>query len=179
MSFTLRPTVCNRCSASPSRASGGTDWLSARSMSSRSGAVYCMPVRPVRSSVVSAAVNPHRRLITAAIPVLMFSSMVPRGLPRESGGGGATGAGGTALLSAITVVSGRGVASPAWIVVATVVRMACASSASSDHTSGGIRIWVRGSSAGVSPRHSNAPSASWRRAVCESWRTGISSEGSR
>ncbi|CAG7028709.1 hypothetical protein PICSAR15_04563 [Mycobacterium avium subsp. paratuberculosis] len=60
-SLIVLPTTASRCWASPLRLSGGSDWLSARSMSSRSGAVYCTPVSPVRSSVISADVSPHSR----------------------------------------------------------------------------------------------------------------------
>ena len=125
-SLTVRLVVVSRCWASPLRASGGTDWLSARSMSSRSGAVYCVPVSPVRSSVVSAAVRPHSRPVAAAMPETTASSNRARGLP----GSAASGSGGVLLrhrrrLSAITAVSGRGAASPACMVVATAERIAC------------------------------------------------------
>ena len=82
-------------------------------MSSRNGAVYCPPVSPVRSSVVSADVSPCSRPVTDAMPETTPSSKRPRGLPNAPSGNGATSCGGTALASEITAVSGRATASPA------------------------------------------------------------------
>ena len=124
-SSTVSPTVVSRCWARPLRASGGTDWLSARNMSSRSGAVYWPPVRPVRSSVVSAAVKPHSRPLVAAIPEVTASSKRARGLAATSAGGGWMSCCGTASLSATTAVNGRGAARPARMEVATADRIAC------------------------------------------------------
>ena len=98
-------------------------------MSSRSGAVYWVPVSPVRSSVVIALVSPHNRPVTDAMPEVTESSKRPAGCPSHASGSGCRSSGGTASPSAITAVSGRGTASPAWIVVATAVSIACASSA--------------------------------------------------
>ncbi|VBA44300.1 hypothetical protein LAUMK191_05531 [Mycobacterium attenuatum] len=112
-SLMVSPTTASRCWASPLRVSGGTDWLSARSMSSRSGAVYCTPVRPVRSSVDSAAVSRHRRPTWPAICAVMSSPNRPRAVaglasvPRGCGGSVC------AAASAISAGSGRGTAKPA------------------------------------------------------------------
>ena len=132
----------------------------------------------MRSSVVSAAVRPHSRPVTAAMPETTPSSNRPRGLPRRPSGSGATPRG-TALASAITAVSGRGTASPARMRWPPPVRIACASSGCRFQTSGGIRIWVRGSVSGCRLRHSIAPSASCRARHRESCLSGMSSEGSR
>ncbi|CKR86000.1 Uncharacterised protein [Mycobacterium tuberculosis] len=72
------PTTASRCWASPLRVSGGSDWLSARNMSSRSGAVYCTPVSPVRSSMVNAEVSFHSRATCPPICVVMSSLNRPR-----------------------------------------------------------------------------------------------------
>ena len=84
-----------------------------------------------------------------------------------------------AAASAISAGSGRGTARPEWMVVASAVRMDCASSAGRVHDAGGTKIWVRGAASGCRLRHNMAPSASWRRAVSESWLSRIDNEGSR
>ena len=83
--------------------------------------------------------------------------------------------GGTADASAISAGRGRGTARPDRIAVASVVRMAPASSELSFQFVGGNRIWVRGMAFGCSARHSIEPSASWRRAVSESCCSRIAS----
>ena len=178
-SSTVVPTVRTRCPAMPLRASGGIDWLSARSRSSRSGAVYCVPVSPVRGSTVSAEVRPRNLSDTVATCSVIESSKRARALPSASPGSGWPSDGGKAAVSATTAVSGRGTVSPEWMEVARVERMAVASSGVRSQTSGGTRIWVRGSALGRSPRHSIDASASWRRATAESCRSGTSSESSR
>ncbi len=148
------PTTVSRWRARSLRVSGGSVWLSARSMSSRSGAVYCRPVSPVRGSVVSAAVRPHSRPTWPAIVATTSSSNRPRvsvGRRRHRD----CRAGGNAADSPITAGSGRGTASPERMVVASAVSMACASSGCGLHFSGGSRIWVRGSVLGLQrpPQH--------------------------
>ena len=59
--------VVTRCWARASRTVGGTDCVSARSMSSRSGAVYWSPVSPVWVLTVSAAVRPQIRSMVVEI----------------------------------------------------------------------------------------------------------------
>ena len=122
-SLTVALVLANRCCAIPLRASGGTDWLSARSMSSRSGAVYCVPVRPVRSSAVSAEVEspqPAGGCGDARGHARRRSG--PREFAATLSGSGRASCCGTAWLSAITAVSGRGAARPARIEVATAVQ---------------------------------------------------------
>jgi hypothetical protein len=167
-SSTVSRVVISRCWAIPLRTSGGTDWLSARNMSSRSGAVYPAPVRPVRSSVVSAAVKPHSLPVVAAIPEVTASSKRARGLAETSSGGGRMSCCGTASLSAMTAVNGRGAARPARIEVATDDRIDAASSAASPQSIGGIRIWLRGAASGTRARHSTDANASCLRATAES-----------
>lgn len=176
---TVSSTTPTRWAASPLRAFGGTDWLSARSMSSRRGAVYCVPVRPVRGSTVKAVVRPHSRPVPLAMLAVTPASMNARGLPRVSGGSGWTSDGATASLSARTALSGRGTARPERIDEASVERIDCASSGARFHDNGGTRISVRGSTCGRSARHRTAARASSRRAMGESCASGTPSDGSR
>ena len=171
------PTTASRWAARAFRLSGGSVWLSARSMSSRSGAVYCGPVSPVRGSVVSAEVRPHNRSDCPAIVVTTASSKRPRVSAGRSGP--EPSAGPRAAASLASMPSGRAVASPDRMVVASAVNSACASSGWGLHFSGGNRIWVRGSAPGASARHSMEPTASCRRAAVESWFSGTASEVSR
>ncbi|CPR10766.1 hypothetical protein BN971_02037 [Mycobacterium bohemicum DSM 44277] len=172
----VAPTVASRCWASPSRVSGGSDWLNARSMSSRRGAVYCVPVSPVRSSVVRAEVRPHRRPTWAAMPAVTSSEKRPRADGRSPAGscGWARG-----VASAMSAGRGRGTARPEWMVVARAVSITCASSARKSHVGGGTSSWVRGAASRCSGCQKMEPSASWRRAVAESWASRTASEGSR
>ena len=159
------------------RPAGGSVWLNARSMSSRSGAVYARPVSPVRASVVSAAVRAHWRA-TAARMVSMTSSS-NRGAASSGSAKSESSDDGGAAASEITAVSGRGLASPPRMALASAEMMARASSGCGLHFSGGNRIWVRGWADGCRARHTMAPTASWRRATGESWATGAVSVSSR
>ncbi|EHI11354.1 hypothetical protein KEK_10683 [Mycolicibacterium thermoresistibile ATCC 19527] len=98
-----------------------------------------MPVNPVRWSVVSAAVRPHNRPVTAPIPAVIASSIRASGFPACAGGDCSVSAG-TAAVSAISWGSGRGSASPARMAVATADRIAWASSACRFQVGGGSRI---------------------------------------
>src|ERR1700733_1728263 len=88
-------------------------------MSSRSGAVYVTPVRPERTSVVSAAVRPANRPISPEIVVTTASLNRPRA-PASASGCNVPLTDGTADASAISVARGRGTARPDRILVARV-----------------------------------------------------------
>ncbi len=148
-------------------------------MSSRSGAVYCGPVRPVRGSVLNADVRAHCRAATARMVSMTSSSMRPGTSVGRSAPGALPVVSRISRFSAIRAASGRGTASPARRVLAKAVRIARASSGCGLHFSGGSRIWLRGSVSGRSVRHSIAAMASWRRATGESESTGTANASSR
>ena len=166
--------------ASPLRASGGTDWLSARSMSSRSGAVYCVPVRPVRSSTVSAAVRPHSLPVRGRDAGGHARRRSGRADCRRSSAGSGADVrrrrrrrSRRSPRSAAAVRPGR----TGWTVASVgqdrlrVVGRQVPRPAAASGSGCGVRLPAR------RPRHSTDASASCRRATAESCCSGTSSDG--